>query len=184
MNTTYQNHFTKSCSQPDEFWMEHADTISWIKRPSIPFEVMPNGATKWFPDGKLNTCSLCLDVHIDEGRGGQTAIIYESPVTNTVRSYTYIEVLREVNAVAKGMIDRGLQKGDAAIIYMPMIPEAVFTMLACARLGVIHSVVFGGFAPKELAVRLEDAKPKIIFTADAGIESKDYSLQAHGGCRY
>ncbi|REJ61212.1 MAG: propionyl-CoA synthetase [Bacteroidetes bacterium] len=170
MNTTYQNHFIKSCSQPDEFWMEHADIISWIKKPSIPFEVLPNGATKWFPDGELNTCSLCLDVHIDEGRGGQTAIIYESPVTNTVRSYTYIEVLREVNAVAKGMIDRGLQKGDAAIIYMPMIPEAVFTMLACARLGVIHSVVFGGFAPKELAVRLEDAKPKIIFTADAGIE--------------
>lgn len=170
MNATYQNHFTKSCNQPNEFWMEHADNISWMKRPSTPFEVLPNGATKWFPDGELNTSALCLDVHIDQGRGGQTAIIYESPVTNKVRSYTYIEVLREVNAVAKGMIEMGLQKGDAAIIYMPMIPEAVFAMLACARLGVIHSVVFGGFAPKELAVRLEDAKPKIIFTADAGIE--------------
>ena len=150
--------------------MAHAKNIAWMKEPSIPFEVLPNGATKWFPDGELNTCALCLDVPIDQGRGEETTIIYESPVTETVRSYTYIEVLREVNAVAKGMIDMGLRKGDAAIIYMPMIPEAVFTMLACARLGVIHSVVFGGFAPKELAVRLEDAKPKIIFTADAGIE--------------
>jgi propionyl-CoA synthetase len=170
MNATYRKQFLESRDHPAEFWMKQAKTINWLKAPKIGLETRENGASQWFPDGELNTSALCLDTHIDNGRGLEPAIIYESPVTNTVRSYTYIEVLREVNAIAKGMINMGMQKGDAAIIYMPMIPEAVFAMLACARLGVIHSVVFGGFAPKELAIRLEDAKPKIIFTADAGIE--------------
>ena len=170
MNVTYRKQFLESRDHPAAFWMEQSKAINWLKEPKIGLETKANGASRWFPDGELNTSALCLDTHIDSGRGLESAIIYESPVTDTVRSYTYIEVLREVNSIAKGMIDMGLQKGDAAIIYMPMIPEAVFAMLACARLGVIHSVVFGGFAPKELAVRLEDAKPKIIFTADAGIE--------------
>ncbi len=170
MNATYRKQFLESRDHPAAFWMEQSKAINWLKEPKIGLETKANGASRWFPDGELNTSALCLDTHIDSGRGLESAIIYESPVTDTVRSYTYIEVLREVNSIAKGMIDMGLQKGDAAIIYMPMIPEAVFAMLACARLGVIHSVVFGGFAPKELAVRLEDAKPKIIFTADAGIE--------------
>jgi len=170
MNATYRKQFLESREHPEQFWMKQAKAINWLKAPEIGLETQENGASRWFPDGELNTAALCLDTHIDNGRGLETAIIYESPVTESVRSYSYIEVLREVNAVAKGMIDLGLQKGDAAIIYMPMIPEAVFAMLACARLGVIHSVVFGGFAPKELAVRLEDARPKIIFTADAGIE--------------
>ena len=170
MNATYRKQFLESRDHPEAFWMQQSKAINWLKAPKIGLEIKENCASRWFPDGELNTSALCLDTHIDNGRGQEQALIYESPVTDTVRSYTYKEVLREVNAIAKGMMNMGLQKGDAAIIYMPMIPEAVFAMLACARLGVIHSVVFGGFAPKELAIRLEDAKPKIIFTADAGIE--------------
>jgi propionyl-CoA synthetase len=111
-----------------------------------------------------------LDYHIDQGRGHECALIYDSPVTDTKHSYTYIALLEEVNALAKGMKDMGLKKGDTVIIYLPMIPQAAIAMLACARLGVVHSVVFGGFAPRELAIRMDDAKPKLIITADAGIE--------------
>ena len=170
MNTTYLKAFESSIENPQRFWMNAAYNLQWIKPPTEALRMKPNGASQWFPDGVLNTSALCLDVHIDQGRGLETAIIYESPVTQTLRKYSYVEVLRHVNALAKGMMNMGVEKGDSAIIYMPMVPEAVFAMLACARLGVVHSVVFGGFAPKELAVRLEDAKPKIIFTADAGIE--------------
>jgi len=170
MNTSYRNAFNKSIENPANFWLEQAYKLNWTKPPTEALRFNDNGSSMWFPDGKLNTSALCLDFHIDQGRGHECALIYDSPVTNTKASYTYIALLEEVNALAKGMQEMGLKKGDTAIIYLPMIPQAAIAMLACARLGVVHSVVFGGFAPRELAIRMDDAKPKIIITADAGIE--------------
>jgi propionyl-CoA synthetase len=125
---------------------------------------------RWFPDGELNTCYNALDRHVENGRGGQTALIWDSPVTQSTRSYTYAELLEEVALFAGGLASLGVSKGDRVIIYMPMVPEAVMAMLACSRLGAVHSVVFGGFAPKELAARVDDAKPKLIVAASCGIE--------------
>ena len=124
----------------------------------------------WFADGELNACYLALDKHIQDGYGDQIAIIYDSPVTQTVKKYTFSEVKTEVAKLAGGLLSLGLEKGDTAVIYMPMIPQAAFAMLACARIGVTHSVVFGGFAPHELAIRIDDCEPKAIITASSGIE--------------
>ena len=129
-----------------------------------------NGYPLWYKDGELNICYLALDKHIQDGFGDQTAIIYDSPVTQTVKKYSFLEVKTEVAKLAGGMRSLGLKKGDRAIIYMPMIPQAAFAMLACARIGVTHSVVFGGFAPHELAIRIDDCKPRLIITASSGIE--------------
>jgi propionyl-CoA synthetase len=166
----YQENFKASIEDPSSFWHKEALKLNWIKSPKIPLQTRSNGASIWFPDGELNTASLCLDAHIDAGRGHEIALIYDSPVTHTVKKFTYIDLLSEVNACAKGMLDMGIQKGDTVIIYLPMIPEAAIAMLACARVGAVHSVVFGGFAPRELALRMDDAKPKLLITADAGIE--------------
>ena len=130
---------------------------------------------KWFPAGKSNTCYNCLDLHVEQGRGEQTALIYDSPVTDTVKKFTYSELKARVAKVAGMLKELGVEKGSRVVIYMPMIPEAVIAMLACARLGAIHSVVFGGFAPKELAVRIDDAKPVVILSASCGIEGKKSS---------
>jgi propionyl-CoA synthetase len=124
----------------------------------------------WFADGDLNACYLALDKHIQDGYGDQIAIIYDSPVTQTVKKYTFSEVKTEVAKLAGGLLSLALEKGDTAVIYMPMIPQAAFAMLACARIGVTHSVVFGGFAPHELAIRIDDCEPKAIITASSGIE--------------
>ncbi len=170
MNTQYLTAFERSIADPEGFWMDEAQELSWMVPPSRALDRLPNGASQWFPDGMLNTSALCLDVHVAAGRGDQLALIYDSPVTGVVRKYTYSELLAEVNALAAGLSAAGVGKGDTAIIYMPMIPEAAIAMLACARIGAVHSVVFGGFAPRELAIRMDDARPKVILTADAGVE--------------
>ncbi|MGB1479158.1 MAG: AMP-binding protein, partial [Marinobacter salsuginis] len=166
----YHSEFRRSIDKPDDFWREQADRIDWIEPPKTIWQPTDNGHGQWFPDGTLNTCDVALDANIRAGRGEQKALIYDSPVTDTQRSYTYNELTDEVARFAGALKDRGITKGDRVIIYMPMIPEAVIAMLGCARIGAIHSVVFGGFAAHELAVRIDDAKPKAVITASCGIE--------------
>jgi len=166
----YNDFYTKSIKQPEEFWSEQADTIEWYNKPQMILSKDEKGYPLWYKDGELNICYLALDKHIQDGFGDQVAIIYDSPVTQTVKKYTFEEVKTEVAKLAGGMQSLGLKKGDTAIIYMPMIPQAAFAMLACARIGVTHSVVFGGFAPHELAIRIDDCKPRLIITASSGIE--------------
>jgi propionyl-CoA synthetase len=166
----YNELYLKSINQPETFWKEQADEIEWYNKPEIILSKDENGYPLWFKDGELNICYLALDKHIQDGYGEQTAIIYDSPVTQSVKKYSYLEVKTEVAKLAGGLQSLGLKKGDRAVIYMPMIPQALFSMLACARIGVTHSVVFGGFAPHELAIRIDDCKPRAIITASSGIE--------------
>ncbi|MEZ8194790.1 propionyl-CoA synthetase [Vibrio cortegadensis] len=168
--SAYLNEYQLSQNEPEQFWRQQAQQLSWFEAPKTILQNDQNGIERWFPDGVLNTSWLALDYHCDQGRGEQTAIIYDSPVTNTKKKYTYLELRDQVAKVAGMLAEQGVSKGDRVIIYMPMIPEAAMAMLACARLGAIHSVVFGGFAPNELAVRIEDAEPKVIMTASCGIE--------------
>jgi propionyl-CoA synthetase len=157
-------------ADPDAFWMEAAAGIDWIRKPSKA--LFDDGAPiyEWFADGLVNTCWNAVDRHVEAGRGGQIAIIYDSPVTHTKHTITYAELQERVARLAGALKARGVAKGDRVVIYMPMVPEAVEAMLACARLGAIHSVVFGGFAAHELAVRIDDAKPKCMIAASCGIE--------------
>lgn len=166
----YEELYKKSIENPIQFWTEQSDTIDWYQKPSIILSKDANGYPLWYEDGQLNCCYLALDKHIQDGYGDQIAYIYDSPVTQTIKKYTYNEVKSEVAKLAGGLLSLGLKKGETAIIYMPMIPQAAFAMLACARIGVIHSVVFGGFAPHELAIRIDDCKPRVILTASSGIE--------------
>lgn len=166
----YSDFYTKSIERPEVFWNEQAHGIDWFKHPSVILSHNQFGYPQWFEDGELNACYLAIDKHIQDGHGDAVAIIYDSPVTQTVKKYTYREVKTEVAKLAGGLQSLGLNKGDTAIVYMPMIPQALFSMLACARLGVTHSVVFGGFAPNELAIRIDDCQPKVILTASSGIE--------------
>ncbi|MFT4973743.1 MAG: propionyl-CoA synthetase [Saprospiraceae bacterium] len=166
----YKDFYAKSIDQPEKFWAEQADTIEWYNKPEIILSEDKNGYPLWYQDGELNMCYLALDKHIQDGYGDQVALIYDSPVTQIVKKYTFYEIKTEVAKLAGGMQSLGLKKGDTAIIYMPMIPQAAFAMLACARIGVTHSVVFGGFAPHELAIRIDDCKPRLIITASSGIE--------------
>lgn len=165
----YEEFYQESISNPEGFWKEQANQLKWFKQPTkilSPFQ----GWHKWFEDGELNLSYLCIDKHIEDGYGKQNAIIYDSPVTNTKQHITYNELLEQVGTLAGGLSKIGVQKGDTVIIYMPMIPQALYAMLACARLGAIHSVVFGGFAPHELAIRIDDCNPKVVITASNGIE--------------
>ena len=164
--TTYQS----SISNPESFWKEKSELIAWYKKPEITLSKTDEGLDCWYADGELNTSYLALDYHIEQGRGEQTALIYDSPVTNTIEKYSYIELRDKVALFAGVLDDLGVVKGDRVILYMPMIPEAAIAMLACARIGAIHSVVFGGFAANELAVRIDDATPKVIISASCGIE--------------
>ena len=166
----YKDFYTNSINQPEAFWKEQAMAIEWYNKPETILSKDENGYPVWYKDGELNICYLALDKHIQDGYGDQIALIYDSPVTQTVKKYTFFEVKTEVAKLAGGMLSLGLKKGNTAIIYMPMIPQAAFAMLACARIGVTHSVVFGGFAPHELAIRIDDCKPKAIITASSGIE--------------
>ena len=166
----YKDIYTASIQQPENFWAEQADAIEWHNKPEIILSNDKNGYPLWYEDGELNICYLALDKHIQDGHGDQVALIYDSPVTQVVKKYTFSEVKTEVAKLAGGMQSLGLKKGDTAVIYMPMIPQAAFAMLACARIGVTHSVVFGGFAPHELAIRIDDCKPRVILTASSGIE--------------
>ena len=166
----YCDIYNKSITSSEEFWKEQANQLEWYNQPSNILSTDKNGYPLWFADGDLNACYLSVDKHIQDGYGEQVAIIYDSPVTQTVKKYTFNEVKTEVAKLAGGLLSLGLEKGDTAVIYMPMIPQAAFAMLACARIGVTHSVVFGGFAPHELAIRIDDCEPKAIITASSGIE--------------
>lgn len=166
----YQEFYNESIQNPEQFWKRQANGIEWFKPPQTILSKDKYDYNQWFEDGKLNLSYLCIDKHIKDGFGEQNALIYDSPVTNTKQHITFNELHYEVSKLAGGLQDLGLTKGDTCIIYMPMIPQAIFSMLACARLGVIHSVVFGGFAPHELAIRIDDCKPKAIITASNGVE--------------
>lgn len=166
----YNDFYAESINEPDLFWKRQAEAIEWFSKPSIILSRDKNGYPLWFEDGKTNMCYLALDKHIQDGFGDQAAFIYDSPVTQTIKKYTFDEVKTEVAKLAGGLLALGFKKGDTAMIYMPMIPQTCFAMLACARIGVIHSVVFGGFAPHELAIRIDDCKPRGIITASSGIE--------------
>ena len=167
---SYQHDYKRSIADPEAFWMEQAQKIRWYQKPQKSLSKDSDGFYRWFKGGKLNTCYLALDVHIEDGRGNDLALIYDSPVTQTVQKFTFLELRDKVSRFAGGLKKLGVEKGDTVIIYMPMIPQAAIAMLACARLGAIHSVVFGGFAPHELAIRIDDAKPKAIVTSTSGIE--------------
>ena len=167
---SYLDIYQQSIEQPELFWREQAEQIKWYELPETILSQDEHGFYRWFSGGKINTSYLALDVHIEEGRGAQLAMIYDSPATDSQQKFTFMELRDEVAKFAGGLKNLGVEKGDRVIIYMPMVPEAVIAMLACARLGAVHSVVFGGFAPNELAVRIDDAKPKVIVTASCGIE--------------
>lgn len=166
----YQETYALWQRDPAAFWREAAQAIEWIRPPQQIFDAQAGVYGRWFPDATCNTCFNVLDRHVRDGRAAQPALIYDSPVTGTEASYSYAELLDEVATLAAVLQDLGVGKGDRVIIYMPMIPEAVFAMLACARLGAVHSVVFGGFAAKELATRIDDAAPSLVLTASCGIE--------------
>lgn len=164
-----QEMFNESIENKEKFWEEQAK-IKWFEFPKTILSEDENGYPLWFKDGKLNMSYLCIDKHIEDGFGEQVAVIYDSPVTGKQQKYTFNELKTEVSKLAGGLKSLGLEKGDTAVIYMPMIPQTLFSMLACARIGVIHNVVFGGFAPNELVVRIDDCKPKVLITATAGVE--------------
>ena len=171
----YQDEYQFSITDPEGFWKKAAQAIDWHTEPSVILKPGPTEAPHqyhWFSDGVMNTCYNCLDVHvIQNGRGDQPALIYDSPVTNVQQTFTYSELLDQVATFAAVLQNNlGVETGDRVIIYMPMIPQAVIAMLACARIGAVHSVVFGGFAAKELATRIKDCQPKVIVSASAGVE--------------
>ncbi|WP_281544409.1 propionyl-CoA synthetase [Grimontia sp. SpTr1] len=166
----YQQEYLKAQTEPEAFWREQAEQLDWFEKPKTILASDENGIERWFPDGVMNTAWLALDYHCENGRGDKTALIYDSPVTAKRQAYSYFELRDQVAKIAGMLAGMGVEKGDRVVIYMPMVPEAAMAMLACARLGAIHSVVFGGFAPNELAVRIEDAEPKVLMTASCGIE--------------
>ncbi|WP_319407122.1 propionyl-CoA synthetase [uncultured Desulfosarcina sp.] len=172
MTNPYQAAFEQSINDPDGFWAKAAEDCHWYKRWDKVLDDSNKPFYRWFTGGQINTCYNALDYHIEQGRGDQLALIYDSPVTDTIRKYTYRQLRDEVAGFAGVLKAQGVEKGDRVLIYMPMIAEAAMAMLACARIGAVHSVVFGGFAAKELATRINDAKPKVIVTASCGIEVK------------
>ncbi|QND16187.1 propionyl-CoA synthetase [Rhizobium leguminosarum bv. trifolii] len=155
---------------PEAFWREAAVDIDWFKPPERIFSPNEGVYGRWFSGAETNTCHNCLDRHVAAGRGGETAVIFDSAMNGEKRHFTYDEVLREVMAIAAALLERGIGKGDRVILYMPMVPQAVFSMLACARIGAVHSVVFGGFAANELAARIDDCGAKLMITASCGLE--------------
>src|SRR5271154_4449671 len=170
MTSRYAEVYERWRADPQSFWAEAASAIYWTRAPRRIFDEKAGVYGRWFPDAACNACFNALDRHVEVGRGDRAAILYDSPVTSTKRRISYAELLDEVATLASVLMDFGVGKGDRVIIYMPMIPEAVVAMLACARIGAVHSVVFGGFAAKELATRIDDAEPKLVLAASCGIE--------------
>ncbi len=166
----FQSVYDRSLRDPDGFWAEAAEDVHWTKRWDKVLDDSNKPFYRWFSGGEVNTCYNALDVHIENGRGAQAALIYDSPVTGKIKTFSYTELRDKVANCAGALAAMGVKKGDRVIIYMPMVPQAVVAMLACARLGAVHSVVFGGFAANELAVRIDDAQPKVIVSASCGIE--------------
>ncbi|MBA1323293.1 propionyl-CoA synthetase [Pseudomonas plecoglossicida] len=167
---TYQHSYARSISDPVAFWAEQADQLAWYHKPRQTLINNTDGSHCWFADGRLNSCYLALDYQIEQGRGEQIALIYDSPVTATQQRFSYRELRDEVARLAGLLRELGVRKGDGVVIYMPMVPQAAMAMLACARIGAVHSVVFGGFAANELALRIDDAKPTLMLTASCGLE--------------
>ena len=170
MPTGYAETYRRSIERPEEFWAEAAEAIDWERRWDLVLEASRPPFYRWFAGARLNTCWNALDRHVAAGRGERTALIWDSPVTGQIRQFTYRELGDEVARLAGVLSGLGVVKGDRVLIYMPMVPEAAFAMLACARIGAVHSVVFGGFAAHELATRIDDAKPRVILSASCGIE--------------
>ncbi|MFC7367967.1 propionyl-CoA synthetase [Vreelandella zhaodongensis] len=166
----YQNIYQQSVEHPETFWAEQAARIPWYTPPSTILSYDDQQHARWFSDGELNICYAAIDYHVKQGRGEQPAIFWDSPVTQSKQTITYQELRDRVAHFAGGLARLGVTKGDRVVIYMPMVPEALIAMYACARLGAVHSVVFGGFAPHELAVRIEDAEPKVVIAASCGVE--------------
>lgn len=164
---SYRETYAAAKSDPDAFWLKQAESIDWQSAPTTGYDAATNC---WYADAIGNTCYNCVDRHVEAGRGDQLAIIYDSPVTQTVSRITYAELQDQVSRLAGVLHERGVLKGDRVVIYMPMVPEALVAMLACTRIGAIHSVVFGGFAAPELAVRLNDCSPKAVIAGSCGIE--------------
>ena len=162
--------YQESIQDPEKFWQNVSEDIFWFKKPTKILNKSKPPFYKWFEDGVTNTCYNAIDTHINQGNGDKTALIYDSPITNNKAKFTYNELRNRISKFAGALVNQGIKKGDRVIIYMPMIPEAVIAMLACGRIGAIHSVVFGGFASNELASRIDDSKAKILITASCGFE--------------
>ncbi|RCW38756.1 propionyl-CoA synthetase [Halopolyspora algeriensis] len=167
---TYADTYRRSLSDPEGFWLQAAESIDWVRSPARALDDSRAPFYRWFPDGVLNTCHNALDRHVATGRGEQCALIWDSAMTGAVSHVTYGQLLERVRRFAGALRDLGVAKGDRVVLYLPMIPEAVVAMLACARIGAVHSVVFGGFAAKELAARIDDARPTVIVAASCGLE--------------
>ncbi|WP_370207236.1 AMP-binding protein, partial [Pararhodobacter marinus] len=167
---SYADVYRRSIDDPEGFWMEQAQAIDWVAPPSKALFGDNAPLYEWFKDARVNTCWNAVDRHVEAGRGDQLAIIHDSPITHSTKGITYRELRDRVASLAGALRAKGVEKGDRVIIYMPMIPEALEAMLACARLGAVHSVVFGGFAAHELAVRIDDCQPKAIIAASCGLE--------------
>jgi propionyl-CoA synthetase len=167
---SYASEYKKSIEEPEQFWGEKALALAWYRKPGQILTRDENGIDRWFADAELNTAYLALDYHVEQGRGDQVAVYYDSPVTETRRQLSYAELRDEVARFAGVLQGQGVGKGDRVVIYMPMVPQTLVAMLACARLGAIHSVVFGGFAPQELASRIDDASPRVLVSASCGVE--------------
>ncbi len=168
--SNYQSVYNASIQDREKFWMEVAEKIHWYQAPTTALDASNPPFYRWYPDGKTNACYNAVDLHVESGRGDQAALIYDSPVTRRNTTLTYNDLLSRVRQVAGMLSESGVVSGDRVIVYMPMVPEAVIAMLACARIGAIHSVVFGGFAASELAVRIDDCEPKAILAASCGLE--------------
>ena len=170
MTRRYEEVYRRSLADPEGFWAEAAEAIDWERRWDQVLDRSRAPFYLWFRGARLNTCWNALDRHVERGRAEQTALIYDSPVAGQIKKFTYRELRDAVARLAGALVGLGVGKGDRVLIYMPMVPEAAMAMLACARIGAIHSVVFGGFAAPELATRIDDAKPKVILSASCGIE--------------
>lgn len=169
-SSTYANVYRQSIEQPESFWNEQAQHISWFKRYTQIYDKTNLLKPHWFQDGQLNMSYNCLDRHINK-HGNQTAIIHDSAMTKKVKHLTYNEVLKEVKTLANVLTKKyHVKKGDVVLVYMPMIPEVIITMLACARIGAVHNIVFGGFSANELAVRIKHSEPKVIVSVNVGFE--------------
>ena len=166
----YREVYARSMSDPQDFWGEVAQAIDWIEPPKQVFDPNAGVYGRWFTGGVCNTCWNAVDRHVLRGRGEQAAIIYDSPLAGQKRTISYHRLQVETQVLAAILRNLGVEGGDRVVLYMPMVPEAVIAMLACARIGAVHSVVFGGFAAKELATRIDDAEPKLVLTASCGIE--------------
>ncbi|HET7756716.1 MAG TPA: AMP-binding protein, partial [Steroidobacteraceae bacterium] len=168
----YREAYRRSLADPEGFWAERAAALDWERRWDRVLDDSRAPFYRWFAGGRLNTCYNALDRHVEAGRGEQPALIYDSPVSGTVARFSYRELRDRVAAFAGALAAQGVKRGDRVVIYMPMVPEAAVAMLACARIGAVHSVVFGGFAPHELAKRIEDARPVLVICASCGIEAQ------------